>query len=132
MQIMKQQIKTDKAQSAPSLLSQALVSNGFVFTSGFIHLTPDGKLVEGSTEEKFGQVMKNISEVLKAANADMNDIIKATIYVTDMTILPELNKLYVSYFTEPYPVREAVCVKELPLGASIEISVVATHPSPKD
>lgn len=124
---MKQQIKTDKAQSAPSLLSQALVSNGFIFTSGFIHLTPDGKLVEGSTKEKFGQVMKNISEVLKAAGAEMNDIVKATIYVTDMTMLPELNKLYVSYFTEPYPVREAVCVKELPLGASIEISVVATH-----
>jgi 2-iminobutanoate/2-iminopropanoate deaminase len=122
---MKEEIKTDKAQSAKGLLSQALISNGFIFTSGFIHVTPDGKLVEGSIEEKFRQVMTNIEEVLKAANASLNDIIKATIYVTDTSILPELNKLYVTYFNEPYPVREAVCVKELPLGASIEISVVA-------
>ncbi len=122
---MKREIKTDKAQSAPGLLSQALVSNDFIFTSGFIHITPDGKLIEGSTEDKFKQVMKNIKETLKAANANLDDIVKVTIYVTDMTILPELNKLYVTYFKEPFPVREAVCVKELPLGASIEISVVA-------
>lgn len=123
---MKKQIKTDLAQSAPQLLSQAIEVNGFIFTSGFIHLTPDGKLVEGSTEDKFKQVMKNIEEVLKAGEADLNDIVKVTIYVTDISILPELNKLYIPYFKEPYPVREAVCVKELPLGANIEISVVAT------
>ena len=122
---MKQEIKTAKAQSAKGLLSQALVVNGFIFTSGFIHITPEGKLIEGTTEEEFGQVMKNIQEVLKAAGSDLSDIIKATIYVTDITILPELNKLYVTYFEEPYPVREAVCVKKLPLDAKIEISVVA-------
>lgn len=122
---MKQAIQTDTAQSAKGLLSQALISNGFIFTSGFIHLTPDGKLIEGTTEEKFRQVMKNIEEVLKAGNATLDDIVKATIYVTDISILSELNKLYVTYFKEPLPVREAVCVKELPLGASIEISVVA-------
>ena len=69
--------------------------------------------------------MKNIEETLKAANSDLNDIVKVTIYVTDMTILPDLNKLYITYFQEPLPVREAVSVKELPLGASIEISVIA-------
>ena len=98
---MKQEIKTDKAQSAKGLLSQALISNGFIFTSGFIHVAPDGKLVEGSVEDKFKQVMTNIEEVLKAANTELNDIIKATIYVTDISILPELNKLYVTYFNEP-------------------------------
>jgi len=122
---MKQEVKTDKAQSAKGLLSQAIVSNGLIFTAGFIHITADGKMVEGSTEDKLKQVMTNIKEVLKEAGAKMDDIIKATIYVTDMKILPEFNKLYVTYFKEPYPVREAVCVKELPLGASIEISVIA-------
>ena len=122
---MKREIKTDKAQSAKGLLSQALVVGNFIFTAGFIHLTPDGKLIEGSTEEKIHQVMKNIEEVLKEANTTMDDVVKATIYVTDISILPELNKHYITYFTEPYPVREAVCVKELPLGASIEISVIA-------
>lgn len=122
---MKKEIKTDKAQSAKGLLSQAIISNGLIFTAGFIHMTPDGKIVEGTTEEKLKQVMTNIKETLKSAGASMDDIVKATIYVTDMSILPDLNKLYVTYFKEPFPVREAVCVKELPLGASIEISVVA-------
>ena len=122
---MKKEIKTTNAQSAPALLSQALVVDGLIFTSGFIHLTPEGKLVDGTTEDEFKQVMKNIEEVLKAAKSDLNDVIKVTIYVTDISILSELNKLYVTYFNEPYPVREAVCVKELPLGANIEISVVA-------
>ena len=55
---MKEEVKTDKAQSAKGLLSQALVSNGFIFTSGFIHVAPDWKLVEGSTEDKFKQVVR--------------------------------------------------------------------------
>ena len=124
---MKQEVKTDKAQSARGLLSQALISGDFIFSAGFIHVTPDGKMVEGSTEDKLRQVMTNIKEVLKAAGAKLDDVIKATIYVTDMRIMPDLNKHYVSYFKEPYPVREAVCVKELPLGASIEISVIAVR-----
>lgn len=122
---MKQEVKTDSAQSAKGLLSQALIADGFIYTAGFIHLTADGKLVEGSVEDRFGQVMRNIEEVLKAAHADLNDIIKVTLYVTDISILAELNPLYVTYFQEPFPVREAVCVKALPLGASIEMSVIA-------
>jgi 2-iminobutanoate/2-iminopropanoate deaminase len=122
---MKKEIKTPKAQSAIGLLSQALEVSGFIFTSGFIHVTPEGEVVDGSTEDKFKQVMQNIEEVLRVAGADLNDVIKVTIYVTDMALLPDLNKLYVTYFKEPLPVREAVCVKELPLGAKIEISVVA-------
>lgn len=122
---MKQEVKTDSAQSAKGLLSQALIVDGFIYTAGFIHLTADGKLVEGSVEDRFRQVMRNIEEVLKAAHADLNDIIKVTLFVTDISILAELNPLYVTYFQEPFPVREAVCVKALPLGASIEMSVIA-------
>ncbi len=123
--MVKKEIKTVSAQSAPGLLSQALTTNNFIFTSGFIHVTSDGKLIDGSVEDKFRQVMKNIQEVLRADDADLNDVVKVTIYVTDISILPELNKLYVTYFDMPYPVREAVCVKALPLGADIEMSVVA-------
>lgn len=122
---MKKEIKTDFAQSAKGLLSQAFEVNGLIFTSGFIHLSADGKLVEGSVEIQFKQVMKNINEVLKAANADISDIVKVTLYVTDIDILPELNEIYTTYFSEPMPAREAVCVKALPLGARIEMSVVA-------
>lgn len=119
------EVKTDKAQSAKGLLSQALVSSGMIYTAGFIHLTPGGELVDGSVEEKFSQVMSNIKETLEAAGSELNKVVKATIYVTDMSIVSELNKHYVEYFDAPMPVREAVCVKELPLGAEIEISVIA-------
>jgi len=119
------EIKTTKAQSAVGLLSQAIETNGLIFTSGFIHVKPNGPMVEGSTEDKLKQIMTNIEEVLKAGGSSLSDITKATIYVTDMSILGDFDKLYVTYFDEPLPAREAVCVKELPLGASIEVSVVA-------
>lgn len=69
--------------------------------------------------------MKNISAILAEAGATLDNVLKVTMYVTDMSVMPDLNKVYPSYFAEPYPAREAVCVKELPLGASIEISVIA-------
>lgn len=61
--------------------------------------------------------MMNISEILKSADANFDDIVKVVVYVTDMAQMPELNEVYPTYFTEPYPVREAVCVQALPLGA---------------
>lgn len=125
---MRQEVKSATAQSAPGLLSQAIEVSGFVFTSGFIHVTPDGKMVDGTTEEKLDRVMKNIKQVLKAADCSLNDVIKVTIYVTDISILPDFNKKYVTYFSEPLPAREAVCVAALPLGSSIEMSVVARKP----
>lgn len=122
---MKEEVQTTKAQSAPAILSQALVANGFIFTSGFIHATPDGNVIQGTVAEKVKQIMLNIEETLKAAHATLDDILKVTIYVTDIAILSELNAVYPTYFTKPYPVREAVCVSALPLGATIEMSVVA-------
>ena len=122
---MKQQILTGNSKSA-HLLSQGIISNGFIFVSGQVYAKPDLTLIEGTTKEKVDQIMENISTVLGAANATIDDIVKVVVYVTDMAIMPELNEVYPTYFTEPYHVREAVCVKALPLGASIEISVVAT------
>lgn len=122
---MKQSITTPDAPDAP-FLSQAIVSNGLIFVSGQIHALPDNTLVGETTEEKLAQIMKNIAAIFAAADATLDDVVKLTIYVTDMSMMPELNKAYPSYFTEPYPAREAVCVKALPLDASIEISVVAS------
>jgi len=122
---MKQQIQTDKAPQSPHILSQAIKTAGLIFVSGQIHITPDGALMEGSAEEKMAQIMANIAAILKAANSSLDEIVKVTIYVTDMAQMPVLNKVYPTYFTEPYPAREAVCVTALPLGATIEISVIA-------
>ncbi|MCA9332247.1 Rid family detoxifying hydrolase [Candidatus Saccharibacteria bacterium] len=122
----KKQHLTNDAPSAPHILSQAIESNGFVFVSGQIHNKPDGTLVEGSVKDKLDQIMLNTKNVLVAAGSSLDSVVKVVIYVTDMSQMSELNEVYPSYFSEPYPVREAVCVKELPLSATIEISVIAT------
>lgn len=124
---MKIKIETKEAPQAPGLLSQAVISNGTIYVAGQIHSTRDGKLIEGSTEEKVYQIMKNLAAILKAADADFSHVVKVNVYVTDISELPKLNEVYKTYFTtEPLPVREAVCVKALPLGASIEISLIAS------
>ena len=123
---MKKQILTEAASKASHILSQAIVSDGLVFVSGQVHNDLTGSLVGETVEEKLVQIMKNIEAILSAGGAGLDDIVKATVYVTDMAQLPELNAHYPTYFAEPYPAREAVCVAALPLGATIEISVIAS------
>ena len=122
---MKQKVTTNNAPKADHILSQGIVSNGTIYLSGQIHNKPDGTMVDGTVEEKFAQIMQNIVATLKAADATLDNVVKVVIYVTDMSQMPKLNEVYPSYFSDPFPVREAVCVKELPLGATIEVSVVA-------
>jgi 2-iminobutanoate/2-iminopropanoate deaminase len=122
---MKYKISTEDAPKAPAMLSQAVISHGLIFVSGQVHTLMDNTLVGETTAEKVEQIMANIAAILKAADSKLDDVVKVTIYVTDMSVMPDLNKVYPSYFTEPFPAREAVCVQALPLGASIEISVVA-------
>lgn len=123
---MKTKVETDKAPSpGTSPHSQAIIANGFVFTQGSIYLTPEGKLLEGTIEEQIHQIMKNLEAILEAAGCTFTDVIKTTIYVTDMSLYKTVNEIYGSYFSDPYPAREAVCVTELPLGAKVEMSMVA-------
>jgi len=122
---MKEKLTTENAPKADHILSQGLVSNGTIYLSGQIHSQPDGTLVNGTTKEKLDCIMGNIQAILGSSGATLDDIIKVVIYVTDMAQMPELNETYSSYFNSILPVREAVCVKELPLGATIEVSVIA-------
>jgi 2-iminobutanoate/2-iminopropanoate deaminase len=126
IELMKRVTVTEDAPGAPAFLSQAITTGGLTFVAGQVHADSDNTLVGNTTEEKVAQIMKNISAVLNAAGSSLEDIVKVVVYVTDMSVMPDLNKVYPSYFTEPYPVREAVCVAALPLGASIEISVIAS------
>jgi 2-iminobutanoate/2-iminopropanoate deaminase len=121
----KRSIQTHDAPDAPGILSQAVTAGGFIFVAGQVHVTADGTLVDDTTEDQVRQIMENIAAILRAGNAGLEDIVKATVYVTDMSLMPELNRVYPTFFSSPLPAREAVCVKELPLGASIEISVIA-------
>jgi len=108
-------------------ISKFREANGFVYTSGQVYLTPEGKLLEGTVEEKVHQIMKNLESILKEAGTSFAKVLKTTIYVTDMANYGKINEVYATYFAEPYPAREVVCVKELPLGAEVEISMIASR-----
>ncbi len=123
---MKTKIQTAKAPpTGTSPHSQAIVAGNFVFTQGSIYLTPEGKLLEGTIEEQIHQIMKNLKAILEEAGVSFADVVKTTIYTTDMSIYGKINEIYGSYMTDPFPARETVCVKELPLGAKVEISMIA-------
>ncbi|MFA4820403.1 MAG: Rid family detoxifying hydrolase [Candidatus Aenigmatarchaeota archaeon] len=122
---MKSKVETPNAPKATGPFSQAVVKDNMIFTSGQICLTPEGKMLEGSIEEQTHQIMKNLKVILEAASVSFEQVVKTTIYVTDMSIYGKVNEVYGSYFSAPYPARETVCVKELPLGAKIEISMIA-------
>ncbi len=123
---MKKEIKSESIGVAPTL-SQAIEANGTVFVSGQIHADKDWQLKGETVQEKLEVIFANIRAILEAGDLTLDNIVKATVYVTDMTQMPELNQHYPTYFNAPFPAREAVCVKELPLGATIEISVVAAR-----
>ncbi len=122
-------IYTEEAPKAVGPYSQAVVNGNVIFTAGQIHMGLDGKLVDGTIEEQTHLIMKYLQAVLKAAGATFKDVVKATIYVTDMSVYARINAAYGSYFSDPFPARETVCVKELPARAKIEISVIAVTPA---
>jgi len=125
---MKTQVRTDKAPlpgSAP--FSQAIIEGDLIFTSGQIYMTPEGRLLKGTIEEQIHQIMKNLLAILEAAGTSFAGVVKTTIYLTDMALYGKVNEIYGTYFQAPYPARETVCVKELPLGATIEISMIAVR-----
>lgn len=124
---MKIKVETTKAMLPNgSPHSQAIIANNFVFTQGVICLTPEGKILEGKFEEQVHQIMSNLNEILTEAKSSFENVVKTTIYVTDLSTYGKVNEVYKSYFKEPYPARETVCVKELPLEAQVEISMIAT------
>jgi len=123
---MKVKVETSKAPSpGAGPFSQAVIDGNLIFTSGQIYLTSEGKLLEGTLEEQIHQIMKNLQAVLEEAGVSFANVAKSTIYVTDMSIYGKVNAIYGSYFSAPFPARETVCVKELPLGAKVEISMIA-------
>lgn len=122
---MKVSIQTPSAPEAIGPFSQAIVEGNLVFTAGQIHLTPDGKLVEGTPEERVHQVMENLQAILEGAGVGFKNVVKTTIYITDMTSYGTVSEVYGGYMEAPFPARETVCVKELPLGATVEISMIA-------
>lgn len=107
-------------------LSGAVEVAGLVFVSGQIHLK-EGKLVGETIEERFEVAMDNVAKVLTEAGVGLNEVVKVQLYLTNLGELPALNEVYGDYFGQPLPARTAVGVAALPLGASLEIEVVAAR-----
>lgn len=123
---MKTVIHTPTAPAAIGPYSQAILANGFLYTSGQIALDPDsGELKMQSIEIECHQVMKNLKEVLAAANMDFSNVVKTTIYLSSMSLYSDVNLVYSEYFDADPPAREAVQVAGLPKGVNVEISMVA-------
>lgn len=119
-------VNTDGAPQAIGPYSQAVIIGNLVFASGQIALDPRGDMVAGNIEEQTHQVMQNLSAILRAAGSSLGRAVKATIYLTDLANFSKVNEVYASYLTQPYPARETVAVSELPRGAGLEISMVAS------
>ncbi len=119
-------IKTDLAPAPIGPYNQAVKAGNMLFASGQIALNPaTGELVNANIAEETNQVMSNIAAILKEAGAGFNNIVKTTIFLSDMSLFAEVNEIYGSYFTGDYPARETVAVKGLPKNVNIEISVTA-------
>ena len=124
---MKKKIETKNAPKAAGPFSQAIQVGNFLFIGGQINLTKEGKLLTGNIEEEVHQIMKNLESILEEAGFSFKDVVKTTIFVTDMSFYGKVNEVYASYMTDPFPARETVCVKDLPLGAKVEISMIAAR-----
>src|SRR5579863_1341721 len=121
---MKQIIYTDKAPKAVGCYSQAVKSGNTIYLSGQIGFVPETLELESGIEAQAERVFRNLREVSIASGATLNDIVKLNIYVTDMSNFAIVNTIMAKYFTEPYPARATIGVKELPKGALVEADAI--------
>jgi 2-iminobutanoate/2-iminopropanoate deaminase len=109
--------------------SLAVEAGGFVFCSGQIPIVPEtGAVITGNIGEATEQALKNVQTVLAAAGLGLEQVIKTTIYLTDIGDFPAVNEVYGRYFLKDHPARSTVAVAALPKGAAVEIEVVAVRP----
>ena len=117
-----------QSQSVPPAVgpySQGVKAGGFIFTSGQIPADSSGRLVGGDIGIATRQCLQNIREILRAAGATMENIVKVTIFLTDMADFPVVNGAYEAFFSSPPPARSCVQVASLPKGVPIEIEAIA-------
>ena len=121
----KEIIFTEDAPKAIGPYSQAVKSVGFLFVSGQIPLNPaSGDLMNSSIEDQAEQVITNLSAICKAANTNLSNIVKLTIYITDMNDFSIVNQAMENHFEAPYPARATIEVSALPLGVNVEMDAI--------
>ncbi len=118
-------IHSDSAPVALGPYSQAVQVDKLLFMSGQIPLTARGEIIEGGIEAQTHQVLKNLSAVLSAAGGSLDDIVRTTIFLTDLDDFQAVNGVYGTFFTDLKPARACVQVSALPKGVAVEIDAIA-------
>ena len=125
----KEIIHTDKAPQAIGTYSQAVKHQGLVFISGQIPLDPESmEIVEGGIEGQIRRVFDNLSAICSTAGGSLDDIVKLTVFLTDLGNFPQVNTIMGQYFSAPYPARAAVEVSALPKGVDVEMDAILATP----
>jgi len=123
---MKKVIHTEKAPKAVGPYSQAISTGNLLFTAGQVAIDPaTGKLVEGGIREQTRQVMENLKAILTAARTDFSKVVKSTVFLQDIKNFADFNQVYAEYFPSEPPARSTFQVGALPLGAMVEIEMIA-------
>jgi len=125
--MIKRTIQTEQAPAAIGPYSQAIRIGDFLYTSGQIALDPEsGIFLSGEIEEETEQTLKNISAILQAGGVNFENVIKTTVYLSDLNDFTRMNQVYEKYFSKNKPARACVQVAALPKGAKIEIDAIAS------
>ncbi len=123
---MKNQVSTTSAPGAIGPYSQAIDTGSMLFASGQIPINPaDGSIPEGIVAQT-KQSLANVKAILDAAGLSVDNVVKTTVFLADMSLFGDMNEVYGQEFTAPYPARSAVAVRELPKQVLVEIEVIAT------
>ncbi len=119
-------VSTDRLAPAVGPFSAAVILNGTLYSSGQIALDPDtARLVPGDVADQTRQVLRNLECVLEASGRSLADVVKANVYLADMDDFAAMNAAYERHFEAPFPARTTIQAARLPLGALVEIEVVA-------
>lgn len=124
---MKEAISTSNAPAAIGPYSQAVKTTNLIFCSGQLPIDPaTGKMPE-TIKEQTAQSLANVKAILAEEGLDINAVVKTTVLLADMSLFGEMNEVYGEVFGKPYPARSAFAVKALPMGALVEIEIIAAR-----
>lgn len=118
-------VHTENAPGAVGPYSQAVIANGMVFTAGQVGLAPGSKTLPDGIEAQTRQALENVKAILEAAGTDLSKAVKATVFLADINDFAAMNGVYAEFFPENPPARSAFEVANLPLGARVEIEMIA-------
>ncbi len=122
---MKEEINSKNAPGAIGPYSQAVKAGNLIFVSGQLPINAADGTIPAEIKEQTAQSIENVKAILQEAGASLDNVVKTTVFLADMSLFGDMNEVYASYFSKVYPARAAFAVKELPKKALVEIEVVA-------